>query len=73
MGTGGLALWAMRIARYYWPTDREKLKIVVACIRDEGISIAIDELKLVFLYMKVTMLGINVHKLYYLFYYKNHL
>ncbi|KAB7497542.1 NAD-dependent alcohol dehydrogenase, partial [Armadillidium nasatum] len=45
VGTGGLALWAMRIARYYWPTDREKLKIVVACIRDEGISIAIDELK----------------------------
>ncbi|KAL7642047.1 UNVERIFIED_CONTAM: hypothetical protein RMT77_007921 [Armadillidium vulgare] len=45
VGTGGLALWAMRIARYYWPTDREKIKIVVACIRDEGISIAIDELK----------------------------
>lgn len=45
VGTGGLALWAMRIARYYWPTDRERIKIVVACLRDEGIAIAMDQLK----------------------------
>lgn len=45
VGTGGLAVWAMRIARYYWPQDRQKTHIVVACLRDEGISIVKGELK----------------------------
>jgi len=45
VGTGGLALWAMRIARYYWPNERERMSISVACLRDEGISIAQEYLK----------------------------
>ncbi|XP_076046370.1 death resistor Adh domain containing target isoform X1 [Oratosquilla oratoria] len=46
VGTGGLALWAMRIARYYWPQNRERIEIVVASLRDEGISIALEHLRL---------------------------
>lgn len=45
VGTGGLALWAMRIARFYWPDKRERININVACLRDEGISIAQEYLK----------------------------
>lgn len=45
VGTGGLALWAMRIARFYWPEKRERININVACLRDEGISIAHEYLK----------------------------
>ncbi|KAB7499856.1 hypothetical protein Anas_14551 [Armadillidium nasatum] len=43
VGTGGLALWALRISRYFWSTDQERIKIVVACLRDEGIFIAMEE------------------------------
>ncbi|XP_045593985.1 uncharacterized protein Drat isoform X1 [Procambarus clarkii] len=45
VGTGGLALWAMRIARFYWPEKRDRININVACLRDEGISIAQEYLK----------------------------
>lgn len=43
VGTGGLALWALRIVRYFWPTE-DHVKITVACLRDEGISIVRDQL-----------------------------
>ncbi|KAL7642046.1 UNVERIFIED_CONTAM: hypothetical protein RMT77_007920 [Armadillidium vulgare] len=43
VGTGGLALWALRISRYFWSTDQERIKVVVACLRDEGIFIAMEE------------------------------
>ncbi|XP_064079037.1 uncharacterized protein LOC135196266 isoform X2 [Macrobrachium nipponense] len=45
VGTGGLALWALRIARFYWPDKRDKITIAVACLRDEGISIANEYLR----------------------------
>lgn len=45
VGTGGLALWAMRIARFYWPQKRDRIVIAVACLRDEGISIAQEYLR----------------------------
>ncbi|KAF2353322.1 Alcohol dehydrogenase N-terminal [Trinorchestia longiramus] len=44
VGTGGLALWALRIVRYFWPSKEDHIKITVACLRDEGISILRDEL-----------------------------
>lgn len=45
VGTGGLALWALRIARFYWPDKKDKITIAVACLRDEGISIAHEYLR----------------------------
>ncbi|XP_018026190.1 uncharacterized protein LOC108681648 [Hyalella azteca] len=44
VGTGGLALWALRIVRYFWPAKEDHIKITVACLRDEGISILSREL-----------------------------
>lgn len=42
VGTGGLALWAMRIAAHHFSNDecRGKVKITVASLRDEGFLLA---------------------------------
>lgn len=44
VGTGGLALWAVRIAaqNFYHTAARENIKITVACLRDEGLQVAKD-------------------------------
>jgi len=44
VGTGGLALWAVRIAaqHFYHKEARENIKITVACLRDEGLQVAKD-------------------------------
>jgi len=44
VGTGGLALWALRIFHYFWPAREDEVKITVACLRDEGIGIASENL-----------------------------
>jgi len=45
VGTGGLALWALRIVRYFFSDNGDDdMKITVACLRDEGISILTEEL-----------------------------
>ncbi|CAL8129650.1 unnamed protein product [Orchesella dallaii] len=40
VGTGGLALWALRLAQYYLKDVKDKVLLVVACLRDEGILLA---------------------------------
>lgn len=40
VGTGGLALWALRLAQYYLKDLCDKVLITVACLRDEGIMLA---------------------------------
>lgn len=42
VGTGGLALWALRIAaqHFYTPTTKDKIQITVASLRDEGFVMA---------------------------------
>lgn len=44
VGTGGLALWAVRISaeHFYHSEARENIKITVACLRDEGLQVAKD-------------------------------
>jgi hypothetical protein len=45
VGTGGLALWAVRIAsqHFYNPDSRHKVEITVASLRDEGLDLAKHE------------------------------
>ncbi|XP_022915242.2 uncharacterized protein [Onthophagus taurus] len=45
VGTGGLALWAVKIAEYYFksPEYKDKIQITVACLNDEGFYL--NELK----------------------------
>nr|CAH7751856.1 unnamed protein product [Callosobruchus chinensis] len=47
VGTGGLALWALRIAEHQFKTDqyRNRVKITVATLKDEGFRLAAAELK----------------------------
>lgn len=42
VGTGGLALWAIRIAaqHFYTPATKDKIQITVASLRDEGFVMA---------------------------------
>lgn len=40
VGTGGLALWALRLARYFFSEKKHRVHIVVACLRDEGFCLA---------------------------------
>ncbi|ODM86903.1 hypothetical protein Ocin01_19777 [Orchesella cincta] len=40
VGTGGLALWALRLAQYYLKDVKDRVLLVVACLRDEGILLA---------------------------------
>lgn len=47
VGTGGLALWAVRIAEHHFksPEFKERVKITVAALKDENSILAADELK----------------------------
>ncbi|XP_072402069.1 NADP-dependent alcohol dehydrogenase C 1 isoform X2 [Diabrotica undecimpunctata] len=47
VGTGGLALWALRIAEYHFKTPeyKDRVKITVATLKDEGLMMAAAELK----------------------------
>lgn len=47
VGTGGLALWALRIAEHCFgtPEYEERVKITVAALKDEGYLLAAEELK----------------------------
>jgi hypothetical protein len=40
VGTGGLALWAMRIAGYHYQSMKDKVSITVASLKDEGFLLA---------------------------------
>jgi len=40
VGTGGLALWAIRLAQYFFSGKQHRVHIVVACLRDEGFCLA---------------------------------
>ncbi|CAG7721655.1 unnamed protein product [Allacma fusca] len=40
VGTGGLALWALRLAQHYLKDVGDKVLLAVACLRDEGILLA---------------------------------
>ncbi|XP_065165075.1 uncharacterized protein Drat [Atheta coriaria] len=42
VGTGGLALWAIRIAAHHFGHSghRDRVKVTVACMRDEGFAVA---------------------------------
>lgn len=46
VGTGGLALWAVRIAAQHFNTEephKHKLEVTIACLRDEGLLLAKQE------------------------------
>lgn len=47
VGTGGLALWALRIAEQCFskPEYKERVKVTVAALKDESYLLASDELK----------------------------
>ncbi|XP_018578832.1 uncharacterized protein LOC108916952 isoform X2 [Anoplophora glabripennis] len=47
VGTGGLALWALRIAEHHFkiPEYQHRVKITVATLKDEGFMLAAGELK----------------------------
>ena len=45
VGTGGLALWALRLAQHYLKDVRDKVLLAVACLRDEGILLAKEAAK----------------------------
>lgn len=47
VGTGGLALWALRIAEHHFKTPeyQHRVKITVATLKDEGFMLAAGELK----------------------------
>lgn len=56
VGTGGLALWAVRIAaqHFYTKESRHKIDITVASLRDEGLELAKHEFdKYEFFYIKL--------------------
>ncbi len=40
VGTGGLALWALRFAKLYLKDVQDQVLLVVASLRDEGILLA---------------------------------
>ncbi|CAG0899431.1 unnamed protein product [Cyprideis torosa] len=43
VGTGTLALWALRLAHYYFGPDHKHLQITVAALKDEGIKDVLEE------------------------------
>ncbi|KAG5899730.1 hypothetical protein JTB14_030118 [Gonioctena quinquepunctata] len=47
VGTGGLALWALRIAEHHFktPEHKNRVKITVASLKDEGLMLAAEELR----------------------------
>ncbi|XP_063994781.1 quinone oxidoreductase isoform X3 [Diachasmimorpha longicaudata] len=40
VGTGGLALWALRIAAYHFTNMRDKVTITIASLKDDGLKMA---------------------------------
>jgi hypothetical protein len=40
VGTGGLALWALRLAQHYLRDFQSQVLLAVACLRDEGMLLA---------------------------------
>ena len=40
VGTGGLALWALRIAAYYFSNMKDKVKITIASLKDDVLLMA---------------------------------
>ncbi|CAG0898440.1 unnamed protein product [Darwinula stevensoni] len=38
VGTGGLALWALRLAIFYFGHEHEKVQVTVATLKDEGLA-----------------------------------
>ncbi|KAJ8679502.1 hypothetical protein QAD02_015289 [Eretmocerus hayati] len=40
VGTGGLALWALRIASYYFTNMKDRVTITVASLKDDGLLMA---------------------------------
>jgi hypothetical protein len=38
VGTGGLTLWALRMALYYFKTESSKVEVTVATLKDEGVT-----------------------------------
>ncbi|KAF7993060.1 hypothetical protein HCN44_005841 [Aphidius gifuensis] len=40
VGTGGLALWALRIAAYYFSNMQSKVTITIASLKDDGLKMA---------------------------------
>ncbi|XP_046985212.1 uncharacterized protein LOC124555366 [Schistocerca americana] len=40
VGTGGLALWAMRIASYKYSSTKDRVQLTVASLKDEGFVLA---------------------------------
>lgn len=40
VGTGGLALWALRIAAYYFSQLQDKVTITIASLKDDGLLMA---------------------------------
>ncbi|XP_015609562.1 uncharacterized protein LOC107274690 isoform X2 [Cephus cinctus] len=40
VGTGGLALWAMRIAAYHFSNMKDRVTITVASLKDDGLMVA---------------------------------
>ncbi|XP_034172299.1 death resistor Adh domain containing target isoform X2 [Osmia lignaria lignaria] len=40
VGTGGLALWALRIAAYYFSNMRDRVTITIASLKDDGLTMA---------------------------------
>lgn len=40
VGTGGLALWALRIAAYHFNNMQDRVTITVACLKDDSLIVA---------------------------------
>jgi len=40
VGTGGLALWALRIASYHFNDMKDKVTTTIATLKDDGLLIA---------------------------------
>lgn len=40
VGTGGLALWALRIASYHFSNMRDRVTTTIATLKDDGLLIA---------------------------------
>ncbi|XP_076549033.1 death resistor Adh domain containing target isoform X1 [Osmia lignaria lignaria] len=50
VGTGGLALWALRIAAYYFSNMRDRVTITIASLKDDGLTMAQEFQRLLFPY-----------------------
>lgn len=48
VGTGGLALWALRIAAYHFTNMKDRVTITIASLKDDGLEMAQEFQKYVF-------------------------